>query len=166
MLAARQGPQPPAWLLRTNVAQRFIDRASDFDLSADLEEGQRDQVLDLGTIPGQSPGDYRTLKPRARTEGLPASLGKPELGWIHTQLQPGQWQGAEVLIQHPGTVGKAGVSITDQSIETGAIAGACGFDQRINGRSDSVGPRGGWRHRCSRKRLRGRLPPGGRASRE
>ena len=104
----------------TDVARWFIDGAGDFDLPGRLEERQPDHMLNLGTIAGESPGDHPTLDPRARTEELPTSFGEPEFGWFHTHLKPGQWQCAEVVIEQLGTVGKCGISITDQPIEAGA----------------------------------------------
>ena len=50
-------------------------------------------------------------------------------------------------IQQPGAVGKAGILITDQSIEARVVAGASRFDQSINGRSDLAQPRALRRHR-------------------
>ena len=88
----------------------------------------------------------RALRPRARTEELLSSIGQRELGRFHTYLEPGQGQGAQVVVQQPGTVGKGWILITDQAIEARAVAGTSRFDQSIDGRSDLAKPRALRRH--------------------
>jgi hypothetical protein len=95
-------------------------------------------MLNFGAIAGESPGHDPTLDPCTRTEEPSTGIGKPELGWFHTHLKPGQWQCAQVVIEQPGAVGKGGISITDQPIKARIVAGTSRLEKGINGRSDQA----------------------------
>ena len=119
-----------------DAAGWLIDSARDLDIPIGLEEGQPDPMLDLSAIARESPGDHSALDPGTWTQEAPARVGEPELRRFYSHLKPGQWQCAQVVVEQPGAIAKAVVSIRDKPIEAGAIIRPCCFEERINCRSD------------------------------
>src|SRR5215218_7519248 len=101
------------------AAGGFIYGAGEFDFSSCLDERQPDPVLHLGTVASQSPGHYRSLDPSTCAEQLPTRLREAVLRGLNAYAKRAQWQRAEVVVEQPAAIVKAGIPITEQSVEAG-----------------------------------------------